>query len=61
MIDHSETLKHTVDAVSAVTAIGTLMAWLPPMAALLTIFWTFVRIYDRFISKNKKPTNSSQD
>ena len=61
MIDHSETIKHTVDTISAVTAVGALMAWLPPIAALLTIFWTFVRIYDRFFSTNKRPTNTSQD
>jgi len=64
MVDHShltEPVKHFVDAVSAVTALGTLAQVLPPIAALLTIFWTFVRIYDRFISSNKKPTTTSQD
>jgi len=64
MVDHSqltEPVKHVVDTVAAVTALGTITTLLPPLAALLTIFWTFVRIYDRFFSKNKRPTNTSQD
>jgi len=64
MVDHlqlTEPVKHVVDAVAAATALGTITTMLPPIAALLTIFWTLVRIYDRFIAKNKKPTNTSQD
>ena len=64
MVDHSqltEPVKHVVDAVAAVTALGTITTLLPPIAALLTIFWTFVRIYDRFFSKTKRPTNTLQD
>ena len=64
MIDHShltEPVKHVVDGIAAATALGTITTLLPPIAALLTIFWTFVRIYDRFFSSNKRPTNSSQD
>jgi len=64
MVDHlqlTEPVKHVVDAVAAATALGTITTMLPPLAALLTIFWTLVRIYDRFIAKNKKPTNTSQD
>ena len=64
MVDHSqltEPVKHAVDAVAAATALGTITTFLPPIAALLTIFWTFVRIYDRFISNKKKPTTTSQD
>jgi glycerol-3-phosphate acyltransferase PlsY len=64
MVDHSqltEPVKHAVDVVSAATALGAITTLLPPIAALLTIFWTFVRIYDRFISNKKKPTTTSQD
>ena len=42
----SESTKHTVDAVSIVTVVGTLAQWLPAMAALFTIIWTCFRIYE---------------
>jgi hypothetical protein len=42
----SETTKHTVDAVSVVTVVGALMQWLPALAALFTIIWTAIRIYE---------------
>jgi len=64
MVDHSqltEPVKHAVDAIAAATALGTITTFLPPIAALLTIFWTFVRIHDRFFAKNKKITTTSQD
>jgi hypothetical protein len=60
MIDHSQLtdpVKHTVDALAAVTAVGTLTTLLPPIAALLTIIWTGIRIYDRF----KKKADSQKD
>jgi hypothetical protein len=38
--------KHVGDAVAATLTIGTLATWLPPVAALLTIVWTFIRIYE---------------
>lgn len=34
------------DAVSIVTVLGALAAWLPPIAALFTIVWTAIRIYE---------------
>jgi hypothetical protein len=37
-------IKHTVDAVSAVVAFGTLMQWLPVIASALTIIWYVIRI-----------------
>ena len=42
----SESTKHAVDAVSVVTVVGTLAQWLPAMAALFTIIWTFIRILE---------------
>jgi hypothetical protein len=46
-MDHvSETTKHVGDAVSVVTVIGALMQWLPALAALFTIIWTAIRIYE---------------
>lgn len=56
MTQHSEAVKHTVDAVSVVTVVGTLMDILPAVAALFTIIWTSIRIYEtdtvqRFLGK----------
>jgi len=42
----SETTKNAVDAVSVVTVVGTLMEVLPAVAALATIIWTCIRIYE---------------
>jgi hypothetical protein len=46
MLDHNEVTKHAVDALSVVTVIGTLMETLPAIAALFTIIWTGIRIYE---------------
>lgn len=48
MTDHdpSESAKHAIDFLSAAVAIGTVAAWLPPLAALLTIIWTAIRIWE---------------
>lgn len=42
----SEPAKHVVDAASLVTVLGTLMQILPAIAALFTIVWTAIRIYE---------------
>ena len=42
----AETTKQVVDAVSVFTVIGSLSEVLPPIAALLTIIWTVIRIYE---------------
>jgi hypothetical protein len=42
----SEATKHLVDAASALTVLGTLAQVLPPLAALFTIIWTCIRIYE---------------
>jgi hypothetical protein len=39
-------LKHAIDSASIVTVLGTLAGWLPSIAALLTIVWTALRIYE---------------
>lgn len=44
--ENQETLKHIGDAVSAGVVIGALASWLPPVAALLAIVWTIIRIYE---------------
>jgi hypothetical protein len=45
-IDHNETAKHVVDAISVATVIGTLAQILPAIAAAFTIIWTAIRIYE---------------
>jgi hypothetical protein len=46
MLDQHDTVKHVADALSIVTVLGTLMQWLPSVAALFTIVWTTIRIYE---------------
>jgi hypothetical protein len=55
----SEGMKHTMDAISVVTVVGTLMNLLPSVAAVLTIVWTGIRIYETetiqgFFNRKKK-------
>jgi hypothetical protein len=42
----SEGTKHAVDAISVVTVVGTLMEFLPAVAAIFTIVWTGIRIWE---------------
>jgi hypothetical protein len=42
----NEHTKHLIDGVSVATVMGTLMSWLPAIAALFTIIWTVIRIYE---------------
>ena len=42
----TEATKHAIDAASVVTVVGALNEWLPPLAALFTIIWTSIRIYE---------------
>lgn len=41
-----ETVKHYVDLASLGTAFATLVGWLPHVAALLSVIWTALRIYE---------------
>ena len=41
-----EASKHVIDALSLITVIGTLADMLPAVAALFTIVWTAIRIYE---------------
>jgi hypothetical protein len=59
MLDHHEATKHAVDALSVITVLGTLMETLPAIAALFTIIWTSIRIWEtktvqKFIGKFKE-------
>ena len=42
----TEGTKHVVDGLSLITVVGTLMDVLPTVAALFTIIWTSIRIYE---------------
>ena len=46
MSDHHETAKNVVDALSIMTVVGTLVEMLPSVAAVFTIVWTGIRIWE---------------
>jgi hypothetical protein len=46
MAEHHDTAKHVVDALSFLTVLGTLVEMLPSIAALFTIIWTGIRIWE---------------
>lgn len=48
----SESAKHVVDALSVVTVLGTLIDMLPSIAAVFTIVWTGIRIWETETVKN---------
>lgn len=55
MLDNlSDGAKHTLDALAGVVALGAIAQILPPIAAVLSIFWLAVQIYDRFLG-HKRP------
>jgi hypothetical protein len=61
MVEHehlSDATKHVIDGASIATAVGTMMQVLPAIAALFTIIWTTIRIYEtktiqRLLGKHK--------
>ena len=46
MTHETETAKHVVDGLSAITVVGTIVGLLPAFAALFTLIWTIIRIYE---------------
>ena len=53
----TESIKPIVDAVAVTTTASALFGWLPPIAALLTLVWTAIRIYEtetvqKFVDKH---------
>jgi len=42
----AEETKQVVDVAAASTGVLSLVAWLPPIASLLTIIWLGLRIYE---------------
>jgi hypothetical protein len=46
MLNMDDSTKHLLDFASIFTAVGTLLSWLPHLAAIFTILWTGIRIYE---------------
>ena len=44
--NNGETLKYITDGLSFLTVVGTLINVLPSVAAIFTIVWTSIRIYE---------------
>jgi hypothetical protein len=44
--ESGETLKYVADGLSVLTVVGTLINVLPSVAAIFTIVWTSIRIYE---------------
>lgn len=42
----NEPAKQAIDVVSLGTAVATVAGWLPAVAAIFTIVWTGIRIYE---------------
>jgi hypothetical protein len=47
----NDNAKHIVDGLAVSATVATLMAWLPPIAAALTIIWTVIRIAESETAK----------
>jgi hypothetical protein len=45
-MSHHDNAKNAIDALSVMTVVGTLMDFLPAVAALFTIIWTAIRIWE---------------
>lgn len=54
MEDTHSAAHNILDAAAGVTMLATLAQWLPPAAALFTIVWTGLRIYEWIKDKKWK-------
>jgi hypothetical protein len=61
MSDSHETTKHVVDALSIMTVVGTLVEMLPSIAALFTIVWTLIRIWETATVQNLLGRKGTKD
>ena len=65
--EYMDGVKYTVDALSVATVVGALTDMLPEIAALFTIVWTGIRIYETdtiqkiFGKKGKKDKKSNAE
>ena len=61
MSDSHETTKHVVDALSIMTVVGTLVEMLPSIAAIFTIVWTAIRIWETKTVQNLLGRTGTKD
>lgn len=61
MSNAAEGTKHAIDAISVFTVVGTLSDMLPPIAALVTIVWTGIRIYETKTVQKALKKNKGED
>jgi hypothetical protein len=61
MTEHHETAKHVIDALSILTVVGTLVDMLPSIAALISIVWSVIRIYETKTVQGWLSRNSSTE
>ena len=50
MGQYDEAIKHAADASAIAILIATLANWLPGIAALLTVLWLAVRLYNEIMT-----------
>ena len=61
MTNFTEDAKHLIDALSIATVIGTLVDMLPSVAAVFTIVWTAIRIWETETVKRWTGRSDPQD
>ena len=64
MTNHGETFKYIIDGLSVITVIGALADFIPSMAAMFTIVWTGIRIYETATVQKllgKEPGDASEE
>ena len=64
--DHLEQVKSLGDGLSLTVAVGTLVQILPSVAAILTIVWTAIRIYEtetvkRLMRRRREKAQAGQE
>ena len=47
----NDSVKVTIDAVAVANVVATIVGWLPAIAALMSIVWLGIQMYDRFKKK----------
>lgn len=53
MTQNQEAAKAVVDGLSLGTVIGTILGWIPHIAAVLSVIWFALRIYESILTIKK--------
>ena len=61
---NTEAVKSGVDVIAVSATASALMGWLPPLAALATLIWTSIRIYETqtirsFLKRDEKDKDNN--